>query len=327
MVSNTQQRQTGARSNVNSTGAKGISLSAPAQFKSREAGEEELLTGFAGNPHAVFQPPVQQKNNAAYHASRQNHTGAISQFQRQSSAVVQRVIDGDDFLTQVETDMGTSSFWSRGHLENLYSGNGADVTDFFNGALTKDTTDLTSINEKNWPSRTGDGTYYCTANRQLPVDANGGGARAFYGFNNPAKTSANGQEIMLKGIENMPAVETAMQGAGELNDPTATFAAQSVANRAYYLRTYGTFECQRTHQAGLGWDDCILGHDDTVHTGASGYFNDAGHGDDGATNGVWNRDPANYWGPEETAASLASAAAAPRYRTPLNEIGSHDDWT
>jgi Domain of unknown function (DUF4157) len=137
-------------------------------------------------------------------------------------------------------------------------------------------------------------------------------ARGFYGYNNPAKNSAVGLEILSKGLN--------------LNTPPHTLAEESDAT---WHSTNARYASQRPGSAytDFSYNDAILGHDEGHGIqGASDHFNQIGHQQDKAANTAWNQDPNNYWGPEHTNESAASGAASPAYRVPLEESGSDMSW-
>lgn len=264
-----------------------------------------------------------------YPAQLMPHNGALATRQLASHGIIQ-MVTGTDVINTLENDLGSDSFFTIDTMYNAYSGASTELDDFINQNLDKDLNDLAYTREKEMNVASGTapykGDYYCPdANHDLPIDASNSSARDFYGFDNPSKSSGAGNEIMMKGLENL--MDVNQQIDNDYGNDGTTIDDLNVGNTTYYLKNYGTYTCQRTGQTNLAWADCILGHDDNTHEGASGYFNDEGHENDEATNKAWNKDPANYWGPEEASASSGSGSAAPRYRTPLWEINSCDDWT
>ncbi|AMS31458.1 hypothetical protein AEM42_01845 [Betaproteobacteria bacterium UKL13-2] len=255
------------------------------------------------------------------------HSGASATRQLASNGIIQ-MVTGTDVINTLKNDLGSDSFFSIDTMRTKYSGASTELDDFIDKKLNKNLNDLGYTKEKEMNVASGTtpykGDYYCLdANHKLPVDASDSSSRDFYGFDNPSKSSGAGNKIMMKGLENLADVN--QQIANDKGTGT-TIADLSVGATTSYLKDYGTYTCKRTNETKLAWDACILGHDDTTHKGASGYFNDAGHENKKATNKAWNKDPDNYWGPEKASESSRSGSAAPRYRTPLRELGSCDDW-
>jgi hypothetical protein len=255
------------------------------------------------------------------------HSGASATRQLASNGIIQ-MVTGTDVINTLENDLGSDSFVSIDTMRNAYSGAKTELEDFIDKKLNKNLNDLGHTKEKEMNVASGTepykGDYYCLdANRKLPVDESRSDARDFYGFDNPSKSSGAGNKIMMKGLENPDDVNQEIANA---KGPGTTIANLSVRDTTSYLQKYGTYTCKRTNEKKLAWDACILGHDDTTHQGASGYFNATGHENDEAANKAWNKNPDNYWGPEKLSASSGSGSAAPRYRTPLRELGSCDAW-
>jgi len=130
--------------------------------------------------------------------------------------------------------------------------------------------------------------------------------RRKYGYINPAKDSDIGLQILSKGLR--------------------TDSPQPILkDDAAYHRTQAKYDSQRpgSRYQNFGYVVAILGHKDP---GASGHWNRTGHTQSKNDNTQWNRDPANYQGPEHEIESAASGPEAERYRVPSKEIGSHPEW-
>jgi hypothetical protein len=92
-----------------------------------------------------------------------------------------------------------------------------------------------------------------------------------------------------------------------------------------YHQNYARYDSMRGMR-NFGFEDAILGHDDSEHEGASGHWNETGHTQTKSDNLSWNRSLDAYWGPEHRRESAASGGSAPRYRVPGKDIGSHTMW-
>jgi hypothetical protein len=234
---------------------------------------------------------------------------------------IQRVADGSSVFSKIATDLGTNSFYSKPRMGTKYTGTPQDLAEFIAGTSTNKTlSDLSLTKETDVVSKIDDGNYYCAANRKLPVGDNK--KREFYGYKNPDKASSVGQQIMIKGLNNLPFVNAKIatdKGVGKsLSD-------LNVGESATYLQDHGKFTCKRNpSDNNLSWSDCIMGH---AGNGASGHFNSTGHKQDKSTNQSWNKDPNSYQGPENSSTSSGTGATSDKYLTPLEEKNSHADWT
>jgi hypothetical protein len=133
--------------------------------------------------------------------------------------------------------------------------------------------------------------------------------RARYGFKNPAHDSPQGQKILAKGLRPDSPKPT--------SDPASTYDSMRGGTRAVAPSKYVDFTRPLAR----------LGHGPV---GASAFWNDGkpkpGHQQSFEENRKWNLDPGNYWGPEHKDESDASGGSSPRYKVPMREIGSHEDW-
>ncbi len=156
--------------------------------------------------------------------------------------------------------------------------------------------------------------------------------REVYGFaSNVKKDSSDGLKVMKKGFTTAAWDET---------KNTTTFQdAENAAGKKYdkadldgdkkLLETITLFQNARwkngkigksdLKQPFFGWEPAIMGHDDSKHAGASGYWNDHGNKDTRDGNMTWNKNPDNYWGPEHTTDSSASGSLAPEYEDPTKD--------
>ncbi len=130
--------------------------------------------------------------------------------------------------------------------------------------------------------------------------------RSKYGYSNPAKTSSEGLQILSKGLR---------------KDSPKPVSAGSAA----YHQKKAKYDSKKP---GSGYKNfkfsvAILGH---KGKGASGHWNRTGHTQPKSANSTWNKNPANYHGPEHKTESSASGAASERYRVPSKAAGSHSSW-
>lgn len=161
--------------------------------------------------------------------------------------------------------------------------------------------------------------------------------REVYGFSsNVKKDTSDGLKVMKKGFTS---------DAWDETKKTTTFQdAEKAAGKKYnkadldgdkkLLETIALFQNARwkngkTTKTALtypffGWEPAIMGHDDSSHIGASGYWNATGNKFTRSENMIWNKDPVNYWGPEHTTDSSASGASAPEYEDPTKK--SNQMW-
>ena len=97
-----------------------------------------------------------------------------------------------------------------------------------------------------------------------------------------------------------------------------------------FRKGFAIFECARwigigeTEQRFFTWEPAIMGHDDSSHAGAAGYWNAEGHKNDRRANMDWNKRVSSYWGPEHHTTSSKSGGSAPEYEEPTKE--SHRMW-
>lgn len=134
--------------------------------------------------------------------------------------------------------------------------------------------------------------------------------RQIFGFSdNVDKDSGDGFVVMMKGFHSW-------RVAGMTN----------VDKRdKQKVQSYGLFQNTNRSNRIFRWNDAIMGHDDNLHGGASGYWNFQGHKDTLSENKKWNKDPRNYWGPEHRSDSSSSGSAAARYNDPVAPR-SHPMW-
>ncbi|HEY0076465.1 MAG TPA: hypothetical protein VGB77_20375 [Abditibacteriaceae bacterium] len=131
--------------------------------------------------------------------------------------------------------------------------------------------------------------------------------RSYYGYTQPAKKSEIGLKILSKGLMKLPP-------AGKLFNPD-------------WHQKHGRYKSLRpgSTRTNLKYSDVILGHDDN-HGGASGHWNRIGHIQTREENKTWNKQPYNYWGPEERSESAKSGNEAEYYGIPAKYFGSHGMW-
>lgn len=127
--------------------------------------------------------------------------------------------------------------------------------------------------------------------------------RSKYGYQNPAKTSSEGLQILSKGLR------------ADSPKPIRR-------SDADYHQTEASYDSWRGRKR-FKFPVAILGHKDP---GASGNWNAEGHKRSRADNLAWNKNPANYVGPEHKDESSASGGSSERYRVPMKAIGSHSSW-
>lgn len=127
--------------------------------------------------------------------------------------------------------------------------------------------------------------------------------RSKYGYQNPAKTSPEGVTILNKGLRSDSPKPIRRKDAD-------------------YHQTLATYDSWRGRKR-FKFPVAILGHKDP---GASGHWNLHGHKQAKSANTTWNKDPANYAGPEHKDESSASGGSSERYRVPMKAIGSHLSW-
>lgn len=130
--------------------------------------------------------------------------------------------------------------------------------------------------------------------------------RAIFGYANPAKTSSPGLQILSKKFSDRIPVPTVSERASAAFHTAKAFYDSWNTGRKYFP-----------------FPVAILGH---AGTGASGHWNSIGHTQTKQQNQTWNKDPANYGGPEHEADSSASGGKAERYIMPSEERGSHESW-
>lgn len=163
-------------------------------------------------------------------------------------------------------------------------------------------------------------------NKDLSFDANSlpqgvrpvaTGNRETYGYTNPSHTSLKGLAIIRKGliIEEDPSSPTGYKynyAPGKEYDLT-------------YLQTLAHFRCARSGEI-FQWrgDNLHKGHHEGM--GASDHWNQRGHTQTKAENQAWNRNPANYHGPEMAIHSQTSGGRSEEYKPPSPEKGSHPMW-
>jgi phage-related protein len=157
--------------------------------------------------------------------------------------------------------------------------------------------------------------------------------RTLFGFgNNIEKDSSSGWAVMIKTIDRdhsqTHAIQTGYKTAQQVRADPNWFSAALGDER--FRKTAAVFECaRRRHGKGtrnpfFGWGPAIMGHDDSQHEGAAGYWNQTGHRNDRAANADWNRQVSSYWGPEHTDTSSWSGGFAPDYNDPATD--SHPSW-
>ena len=156
--------------------------------------------------------------------------------------------------------------------------------------------------------------------------------REVYGFSsNVKKDSSDGLKVMKKGFTS---------DAWDETQKTKTFQDAEIAAGKKYdkadldgdkklLESIALFQNARwkngkigkvdLKQPFFGWEPAIMGHDDSNHAGASGYWNKDGNEDTRDMNMTWNRNPDNYWGPEHTTDSSTSGSQAPEYNDPTKD--------
>ncbi|WP_299157776.1 DUF4157 domain-containing protein [Accumulibacter sp.] len=157
--------------------------------------------------------------------------------------------------------------------------------------------------------------------------------RTLFGFgSNIEKGSSSGWAVMVKTIDRDRSQASAIASGYKT-------AQQVRANPNWYgsalgddsfRKTVAVFECaRRRHGKGtrnpyFGWEPAIMGHDDSQHEGAAGYWNQTGHTNERSANMDWNRQVSSYWGPEHTDTSSWSGGFAPDYNDPTRN--SHPMW-
>jgi hypothetical protein len=130
--------------------------------------------------------------------------------------------------------------------------------------------------------------------------------RSIFGYSNPDKTSSEGMQILSKKFSD------------RIPEPTPA-ERTSVAfhtDKAFY-------DSWNTGTKYFPFPIAILGH---AGTGASGHWNTIGHTQTKEQNRIWNKNPANYGGPEHKDESSASGGKAERYIMPSEDRGSHESW-
>ena len=157
--------------------------------------------------------------------------------------------------------------------------------------------------------------------------------RSIFGFGtNIAKDSADGWRVLEKTLDRNRSGRNAISRGYQ----NTTGAAQnpgwfnSAITDDTFRKNYAIFECARrrygqsTLHPYFTWGPAIMGHDDSVHVGAAGYWNDTGNQKDRETNMRWNLQVSSYWGPEHHETSSKSGGSAPNYTDPTKE--SHRMW-
>ena len=124
-----------------------------------------------------------------------------------------------------------------------------------------------------------------------------------YGFVNPAKDSKEGIEILEKGWVK------------------SSSAPPASSSRYVSKGEYKNFESAYKTKS-FSYAVAILGHKE----GASVYWNRIGHKKPRSDNQTWNRDPAQYVGPEHKTESARSGSESPHYKIPTKKLGSHPSW-
>lgn len=128
--------------------------------------------------------------------------------------------------------------------------------------------------------------------------------RSKYGYQNPAKTSSEGLQILSK----------------EFNKDTPKPIERGDAG---YHQIKALYDSWKTGTKRFKFAVAILGH---KGKGASGHWNKTGHTQPKSVNQAWNKNPANYGGPEHEAESSASGGKSERYVMPSRKHGSHSSW-
>ncbi len=127
--------------------------------------------------------------------------------------------------------------------------------------------------------------------------------RSKYGYQNPPKTSSAGLKILSKGLRS--------------DSPKPI--RKSDADYHQLEASYDSWRGRKRFKFPVA----ILGHKDP---GASGHWNLHGHKQTKSDNTTWNKDPANYVGPEHKDESSASGGSSERYEVPMKARGSHSSW-
>ncbi|MCC7453522.1 MAG: hypothetical protein IT222_05100, partial [Crocinitomix sp.] len=161
--------------------------------------------------------------------------------------------------------------------------------------------------------------------------------REIFGFkDNVKKESAAGLTVMKKGFTDLAWKETQetpdFQKAESENG--RVISKSELLGEKSLLQKLARFQNARWKNGNIGkeklkkpffnWDEAIMGHDDSQHMGASGYWNDIGNTFTRNDNMKWNKNPDNYWGPEYKLDSSASGSAAPEYDDPTKN--SNPSW-
>lgn len=169
------------------------------------------------------------------------------------------------------------------------------------------------------------------------IDEIGRPRREIFGFkDNVRKETAAGLTVMKKGFTDLAWVETKRTENFETAERTkgSEFSKSEFLGDKNLLEELALFQNARWKNGNIGkdklkkpffnWSEAIMGHDDSQHMGASGYWKDIGNTFARNDNMKWNKNPDNYWGPEYKLDSSASGSAAPEYVDPTKN--SNPSW-
>ncbi|MFT5821030.1 MAG: hypothetical protein ACI8ZM_002279 [Crocinitomix sp.] len=161
--------------------------------------------------------------------------------------------------------------------------------------------------------------------------------REMFGFNNTiTRGSAKWKTIMKKGFTDAAWKERYRNSAFKAYEieKKRTIKKSEFDSDGALMTKYGMFENARLvrgfpSKTKLKYpffdsSKIHLGHDDELYGGASKYWNDTGNGHLRSANIDWNKDAANYWGPEHEKDSSASGGKADRYNLPTTD--SNEMW-
>lgn len=255
---------------------------------------------------------------------------------RKDKHLIKYVKETRNMLNFAKNQSGFQHYFKPMDLEALLRANGAPLklkedwkTVIFRG---RPVMRVLSSGKKSDPKTTY--TFYHQGGlREVPKHAR----REVYGFStNVKKDGSDGLKVMKKGFTS---------DAWDETQKTKTFQdAEKAAGKKYnkadldgdkkLLESIALFQNARwkngkTTKTALtypffGWEPAIMGHDDSSHIGASGYWNATGNKFTRSENMIWNKDPVNYWGPEHTTDSSASGSSAPEYEDPTKK--SNQMW-
>lgn len=170
--------------------------------------------------------------------------------------------------------------------------------------------------------------------RKIPTTSR----RTLYGFgNNITKDSSDGWAVMVKTLDEQRSKQKGINDgyitASAAQQNTSWYSSAIADDR--FRKNFAVFECarKRNGKASLPnyhyftWSPAIMGHDDSQHEGAAGYWNDVARHDsskDRNANMRWNQQVSSYWGPEHSRTSSWSGGFAPDYEEPTKN--SHPMW-